>query len=417
MPLTRKILLDSADRMQRLPVPGDADMERIARRLTRLGVEIIDLSDLRSWVPDLPTGRGGAPDPDAWKPATTAEMGKAKELISNWYSERFGVSLNPETEIDITPTVQSAVLMIALAYIDVGDVTLIPDPGPTFYRAAAVLAGGGVIPYHLYERNDYLPNFEGLQEGLMGRSRLMVLSYPHNPTSAVADLSTLTQAVVFARRNNILITYDSTLALAERGPIRPRSFLEASGARNVGVEVFAPGILLGDPSLCPSVVAGNREVVASASFLQRTCGVAYTRASIQKLTEVLVGAAGICAERLRRLDEARHILVEAFTGIGGSPRSSPTVPFLWASIPSAVGAEGYCRRVLRRTGIRLAPGTAFGERGEGYIRAAIPDNPDVARAVAERLIQHARLNQRRLPRARVMGRKRPGGKANPPTDE
>jgi len=403
--------------MQRLPVPGDADMERIARRLTRLGVEIIDLSDFRSWAPAGATERRDTADPDAWKPATAAEMNQAKELISSWYSERFGVSLNPETEIEIAPTVPSAVLMIALAYIDVGDVTLIPDPGPTFYRAAAVLAGGGVIPYHLYERNDYLPNFEGLQEGLMGRSRLLVLCYPHNPTSAVADLSTLTQAVVFARRNNILITFDSTLALAERGPIRPRSFLEASGARNVGVEVFAPGILLGDPSLCPSVVAGNREVVASASFLQRTCGVVYTRAALQKLTEVLRGAADFSADRLRRLDESRHILVEAFTGIGGSPRSSPTVPFLWASIPSAVGAEGYCRRVLRRTGVRLAPGTTFGERGEGFVRAAIPDDPDVARVVAERLIQHARLSQRRLPRAHVMGRKRSGGKASPPTNQ
>lgn len=409
MPITRKILLDWADRMQRMPVQGDADMDRIGRRLARLGVDVLDLSVIRSWLAP-PPALTPEPADDSWRHANEDETRSARETIAEWYAARFDVSLNPETEICLAPSLQTAALVLSLAFIDVGDVALIPDPGLSLYRGAAALAGGGVVPYHLYERNDFLPNFEGLQEGLVGRSRLIYLSYPHNPTAAMADISILTQSVVFARRNNMLVLFDSTLALPAVGPVRPRCFLEAAGARHVGVEIFAPGILAGDTSLCPVVIAGNREAINAARFLLGAFEIGQTSGSLRFLERLLRHGPEIQTLRLSSVEESRRVLVDAFTQIGGVPRSAPTVPFLWNAVPSSVGAEGYCRRLLRRTGVRLTPGTAFGERGEGFVRAVIPDDPAVAKEVAGRLARHARLSQRRLPRPRPLRRRRDAGR-------
>jgi LL-diaminopimelate aminotransferase len=111
-------------------------------------------------------------------------------------------------------------------------------------------------------------------------------------------------------------------------------------------------------------------------------------------------------ERSRQLDEPRHILAETFSELRLAPRSSPTTPFLWVSVPAAVGAEGFARRLLRRAGVRIRPGTAYGERGEGFVRVSIPESTELANEVAGRIRRHAHLYQRRIPRERRIGSRR-----------
>ena len=186
----------------------------------------------------------------------------------------------------------------------------------------------------------------------------------------------------------------------------PRGFLEVKGARGVGVEVFSLSRNFGAGNLPLAVVAGNRDAVNAVSFLSAATGLRPLRVTVRMAEALLQEGESAFTHRLERLEASRRILVETFTEMRWTPRVSPAVPFLWLAVPASAGAEGLCRRVLKRTGIRLRPGTIFGERGEGFVRASIPDDPEIATAVAERLKRHAHLYQRKIPRARRLPRRK-----------
>ena len=398
MPVTRKIFIDRADRLQRMPVGTALDLEHIAARMTRRGVEVIDLS--RATVPqaqDSPSFKVAERTGD-WYPATDELLSELAEAVSEWYNRRFGVELDPAREVVVVPNSVMALTFLALAFVDSGNMVLLPDPGLPFYRGAVALCGAGVTPYHLWERNDYLPSFPGLEAGLVGRTRMMVLSYPNNPTAAVADLNTLTQAVSFGRRQGIFMVFDAAFTHAFHGPVRPHGFLEVPAARGVGVEIFPIGTCFGIEELPLTVVVGNREALTAISFLTQASRLRPLSRTVRVAIDVLKNAEALMSRRMEQLACCRNILVEALTEVGWRPRTAPTVPFVWVAVPGMVGSEGFCRRLLRRTGLRITPGSIFGVRGEGFARASIPASEDKAKVAADRLRSHARLYQRRIPR-------------------
>lgn len=406
MPITRKISLDRADRLQRMPVSLDNDLDRIAARLAARDVKIIDLSSLRAGMEQLQPPAEAASDPSGWELADDNDLARFRDAVSSWYESRFGVTLDPLNEIEIVPNEFVAMSLLALAFIDAGDMVLIPDPGRPLYRGAVALSGGGAVPYYLWERNDFLPSFAGIEAGMAGRTRMMVLSYPHDPTTAMADVNVLHEAVTFAKRQNMLLVFDASYTHIANGPLRPRGLLEVKAARGVGVEVFPLSRNFGVGNLPLAVVAGNREAVNAVSFLSSATGLRPLRVTVRMALTLLQQGESAFAARLQRLETARRILVETFTEMRWTPRTSPAVPYIWLSVPATSGAEGICRRMLKRTGIRLRPGTVFGERGEGFVRAAIPDDPEVATTAAARLKRHAHLYQRKIPRARRLPSRR-----------
>jgi LL-diaminopimelate aminotransferase len=406
MPIKRKIFIDRADRLQRMPVPTDTDLDRIAVRLQKRGVDVIDLArdavDVREAVAALDM----TADADHWRQAGDDDLARLRVAVSEWYGSRFGIRLDPRLEIEVVPNAFVGLCFLTLAFVDVGDVVLLPDPGRPMYRSAVALADGGVVPYHLWERNDFLPSLPGVEAGLAGRVRLMIVCYPHDPTAAMADLSVFTQAVAFARRQNILIVFDGSYSHGTFGPVRPRGLLEAKGARGVGVEIFPFDTNFGISDVPLTVIAGNRDAVNAVSFLVQATGLCPQRGAVHAALTLLEHADRHIEERSRQLEEPRRILAETFSELRLAPRSSPTAPFLWVSVPAAVGAEGFARRLLRRAGVRTRPGTIYGERGEGFVRVSIPDSTEVANEVAGRIRKHAHLYQRRIPRERRLGARR-----------
>ncbi|MBI3871933.1 MAG: aminotransferase class I/II-fold pyridoxal phosphate-dependent enzyme [candidate division Zixibacteria bacterium] len=403
MAVARKIFLDRADRLQRLAVPSGA-LAQTAKRLQRRGVEVIDLSRLRgSILKDDSSGRRQSANSGGHRPASPDSVTGLHEAVAQWYARRFGASVDPEREIVVVPNAIIGLYLLCLAFVEAGDMVLLPDPGAAFYRGAVVLCGGGVMPYHLWERNDYLPNYSGLEQGLIGRTRMMVVSYPHNPTAAAADPGILKETVGFARRRQILVAYDGAFTYAANGSYRPPSFLDATGAKGVGVELTALGANFGLPDLPLALICGNREAIAAVSFLLEVAQLPPADAMVRHGLSLLSDAEAILSRRIERLARSREILMETMTDLGWTPRSSPTAPFLWIRVPAPVGVEAFCRRVLRRAGLLLAAGTDFGERGEGYVRMTIPEEFTLAQTVCERLRRHVKLYQRRLPRRRARG--------------
>ncbi|GAB4314390.1 MAG: aminotransferase class I/II-fold pyridoxal phosphate-dependent enzyme [Candidatus Zixiibacteriota bacterium] len=397
--LIGRIQLDRADRLQRMPVRLDADLDRIAERLRQRGVEVFDLS-FRSAPLDTQQVSLSPAQGETLGPATPGATASLRESVAQWYQQRFGVHLNPATEIDFTPNANLAAALIALSFIDAGDMALLPDPGPQMYRTAVILAGGGVIPYPLLERNDYLPNLSAMENGLAGRLRLMVVGYPNDPTTAMSDLGAFAEIVAFGRKNNIIVLSEGGFAQAAADAIRPHSILEVRGARGTVVELLPFNDAFGIPNLPLTAVSGNRDVIAALRFMTELAGLAPVAPQVALAHSLLDQANDLIKARMERLQRSRKIITEALAKLSWRVRSSATTPFVWAAVPTAMDTGALCRRLLRRTGIRIKPGTAFGERGEGFVRIALPENLQTAQTIAERLDSHARLYQRRIPRGR-----------------
>lgn len=397
MNLGRRIFLDRTDRLQRLAVPSQ-DLARIAERLRRRGVEIFDLSRVST-----STGIGPVEQhttSSSWLPATHDQMAALREAAAHWYEHRFGVTLDPELEVTFTPNAVIGMTFLSMAFVEAGDMVLLPDPGAAFYRGAVVLAGGGIVPYHLSESGGFRPRFAALAERLVGRTRMIVLSYPHNPTTTLPDDTLYAEAVTFARKHQTLVVSDAAFSFATDGAMRPPSFLSASFASGVGVEIAALDTNFGMSGLSLAMMCGNREAVSAVGFLTESSHWQPSQGMVNTAIQLLLDGDSVLKKRLRKLAESRQLITETITEIGWTPHTSPTTPFLWVSVPARVGAEAFCRRILRRTGVLMAPGTDFGDGGEGFIRIAIPDDAKTAATVCERLHRHAKVYQRRLPRPR-----------------
>ncbi len=405
-PLIGRIQLDRADRLQRMPVALDADLDRIAARMRQRAVEVFDLSQriAPAAVPEQKVAT--VPGGDPLGPADSHSMSKLTDAVARWYQDRFGVRLNADTEVELAPNASVAAALIALSFIDAGDMALLPDPGPPMYRTAVILAGGGVIPYPLLERNDYLPNLSAMENGLAGRLRLLVVNYPNDPTTAMSDLNEFSEIATFGRKNNIIVLSNASFAQATSNSQRPHSLLEVRGARGSVVELLPFDDAFGMPELPLTAVAGNRDVIAALRFMLDVAGLQPSARQVMAAAAVLEHAQDMCLARMNRLQESRRIISDALSKLSWRVRSSATTPFIWAAVPTAMDMNALCRRLLRRTGIRVKPGTAFGERGEGYVRIALPEDIGTANTVAKRLGSHARLYQRRIPRGRRTRRKR-----------
>jgi LL-diaminopimelate aminotransferase len=394
----RRIFLDRTDRLQRLAVPSQ-DLARIAERLRRRGVEIIDLSRVSAGRQISATGTDAA----GWQPATTEQLAALREAAAHWYEHRFGVTLDPESEITFVPNAVIGMTLLSLSFVEAGDMALLPDPGAAFYRGAIVMAGGGVVPYHLSDASAYRPRFAALAERLVGRTRLIVLSYPHNPTAAQADATLFAEAVAFARKHQTLVVSDAAFAFPYDAQTRPPSFLSASYATGVGVEIAALDTNFGRPDLPLALVAGNREAVSAVAFLTEAGRWSLPQGMVNAACRLLLEGDAPIRARLERLAPSHRLLCEMMSELDWEPMAAATSPYLWVRVRARVGAEAFCRRLLRRTGVLVAPGTDFGEGGEGYIRVTIPEDPALAQKVVDRWRRHVRIYQRRLPRPRHIG--------------
>ncbi len=407
MTLGRRLLLDRTDRLQRLGVPSH-DLRRIAERMRRRSVDVIDLSSLAA-QPSASVERyvetQARTSASSWQPASPDDQTSLREAAAHWYEHRFGCTLDPDTEIDFAPNAVVGLTFLCLSFVEAGDMILLPDPGARYIRSAAVLCGGGLIPYYLTERGQFHPQWAALQASLVGRLRLVALSSPHNPTTSTIDRDGYNEAINFARRNQTLLVNDAAFAFAQAEGPRPESLLGSPFASGVGVEIASMEANYGLPGLGLALVCGNREAISAVRFLRESSQWAPSVGSVRLAATLLMNGEAVLRERVLALAQTRALITKTMEEIGWKPLSAPSVPFIWISVPARIGAEAFCRRMLRRTGVLMSPGTDFGERGEGFVRIVLPEDLKSAEVVADRLQRHAKVYQRRLPRRLPLGQR------------
>ena len=365
-----------SDRLGKLPVYLFAEIDKLKSQVKAKGVDIISFG---IGDPDLPTPKTIV---DVLKKESEIDVNqkypsyegllKFRESVSDWYKKRFDVGLDPETEVLSLIGSKEGIGHLPLAFINPGDVVLIPDPGYPVYRAGTIFAGG--VPYimPLKEENDFLPDFSLIPEDILKKAKLMFLNYPNNPTSATADRHFFNEVVKFAKKNEIITAHDFAYSEVYTGEKGNDSFLEANGAKEIGIELHSLSKTFNMTGFRIGFAAGNEEVIKGLGAVKTNLDSGVFQA-IQ-----LAGAYGLDNE-LKAVEDnnkiykkRRELLVGGLEKLGYKVYKSDATFYVWAHVPKAnMTSKEFAVSLLNETGIIVTPGSGFGDYGEGYIRFSL----------------------------------------------
>jgi LL-diaminopimelate aminotransferase len=378
-----------AARLRRLPPYLFAQLERKIADKRAEGVDIISLG---IGDPDTPT-------PDLVVQAMREQVGRAdthqypsnrgrasfREGIAAFYATRFGVELDPTTEIIPALGAKEAIANISLAYTDPGDVVLASDPGYPVYTNGPIIAGAEPVSMPLVPELGFQPDLGTIPADVLERARLMFINYPNNPTGAVIEDDFFARVVDFARRHDIIVVHDNAYSEITFDGYRAPSFLETPGAKDVGIEVFSLSKTYNMTGWRSGAVIGNADLVGAYWQLKTNIDSgmfeAIQEASVAALASDQSSVAQMCEIYRRR----RDVLVEALRAIGVEVNSPKGTIYLWARVPEGQTSAAFCERVLEEAAVVISPGSAYGPSGEGFIRMSLTVPDDRLNEAAERI--------------------------------
>jgi len=306
-----------------------------------------------------------------------------RETVARWFEHRFGVALDPNREVLSLMGTQDGLAHLALAVTNPGDAALLPDPGYPVYQAGLAVAGVETVPLPLLEENGYLPDFDAVPEEAWSRIKFMLLNYPSNPLSAVADLAFFEKAVEVARRRGVLLVHDNAYSEMAFDGFRPPSILEIAGAKEIAVEFHSLSKSFHMAGSRIGFAVGNPDVIATLLRFKDNIDFGVFLA-VQEAAAVALERDMTAPEPASALYERRRdLFVGALREEGWNVPLPRATMFAWTPVPEGWTSRGFARSLLEAEGVALVPGNAFGERGEGYVRMAVVE-PE------ERLLEAAR---------------------------
>ena len=376
-----------SSRYTRLPEYLLASIPQRKRELLARGVDVIDLgagdADLAPPPEAVAALERAAHDPAMSRYGFGAGLPAFREAVSRWMQRRFGLTFDPLREIVPLIGSKEGIAHLALAYVNAGDVAIIPEPGYLAYLGGTLLAEGTPHVVALEPRTNFLLELDELPRDVLARTKLVYLNYPNNPTAAVAPRDYLERTVARCRERDILLVYDNAYSELAFDGYRPPSIFEIPGARDVAIEFHSLSKTYNMTGWrCGWAVA--RPEVASV--------LAKVKSFVDTGTFMAVQAAGAAAldawERfvpgnLRTFRERRDAAVDAFRAAGFTCEAPRATMYLWIPLPAGVPSAAFAERVLNEEGVVVLPGSSFGAGGEGFFRISFITSPDrIAEAAA-----------------------------------
>lgn len=298
------------------------------------------------------------------------------DAISNWYQTKFGVELDPATEIHSLIGSQDGLAHISLCLINPGDVVLVPDPGYPIFSAGPLIAGAELYRMPLTPANGYLPDLAAIDETVLKKAKIMILNYPNNPLAATAPRSFLEQVVAFAKKYNILVCYDFAYSDLVFDGYRPDSFLSIPGAKEIGIEFNSLSKTYNMAGCRVGYVVGNAKIISLLGRLKSNFDYGIFYPLQQAAIAALTGSQDCVRETAERYQHRRDIIVNGFNELGWLVSRPKASMYVWAPVPTRQSSFDFTVSLLRNTGVAVIPGSAFGACGEGYVRIALvqPEN-------------------------------------------
>jgi LL-diaminopimelate aminotransferase len=298
-----------------------------------------------------------------------------RKTIANWYQKRFSVSLDPEKEVAPLIGSKEGIAHIALCLLNPGDTALITDPGYPVYSIGTNLAGGR--PYYLpiSPGNNFLPELDRIPENILEKTKVLWLNYPNNPTGAVADIQFFNKAVEFAKKHDICICHDGPYSEVSFDDYTPISFLQAEGAREVGIEFHSFSKTYNMTGWRIGMAVGNSTVINALKTMKSNLDSGIPQAIQYAAIEALTGPQNCIKEHNAIYQRRRDLIVDTLNKMGLEAKPPKASLYIWAKVPKGYNSVEFANDLLDKVGVVVTPGIGYGRNGEGYVRLSvtIPD--------------------------------------------
>ena len=367
-------MIEHAKRLDKIPPYLFGEIARAKAQAIAEGKDLIDLGigdpDQPTPAPIIDALYNAAKNPETHRydesPAGDTHF---LEAVSRWFEKRFGVPIDPKTEALLMIGSKEGLAHLAWAFIDPGDISIVPDPAYTVYKVNTLMAGGEAVPVPLKAERGFLPDLNGIPSDVARKAKLLWLNYPNNPTGAVADLDFYRDAVAFCKENNLLLVNDAAYSEVSFDGFRPPSALQVEGAKDVVIELHSFSKMFNMTGWRIAMAFGNAEAIATLNKMKSNVD--------SKQFPAISRAAAYAIEHvdnsptLNLIRKRRDILVDGLNALGWNIPKPKATFYVWAPVPKDVTSMNFAKRLLEEAGVLVIPGVGYGEYGEGYIRMSL----------------------------------------------
>ncbi len=367
--------MEFAKRIEQLPPYLFYEINKRVYEKRAQGVDVISLA---IGDPDLPTPdyileslHQASLDPVNHRYPESDSLPELRQAVAAWYQRRFGLAFDPDKEVLPLIGSKDGIGHIALCFIDPGDVALVPDPGYPVYSVGTMFAGGQSYFLPLLEQNEFLPDLEAVPADVARRAKVLWLNYPNNPTAAVAELDFFERAVDFARRNDIAVLHDCPYSEVAFDDYRPHSFLEAKGARDVGIEFHSLSKTYNMTGWRIGMAVGQPDIINALLRVKSNLDSGIPQAIQQMAITALQGPDDVSRHNSEVIGRRRDRVVAVLERLGFRVRKPKASFYVWAGIPTEEPSIPFSTRLLDETAVVVTPGVGYGPSGEGFIRISL----------------------------------------------
>jgi len=380
---------EKAARLKILPPYLFKEIDRKKAEVKARGVDIIDLG---VGDPDIPTPthiidalKKAVDNPAHHRYPSYSGMNTFKEAVAQWYGERFGVKLNPDTEVVSLIGSKEGIAHFPLAFINPGDIALVPTPAYPVYNIATLFAGGKSYFMPLVSKNRFLPDLDAIPADIAKRAKMMFINYPNNPTAAVAEPSFFKKVVEFAEKNGIIVCHDAAYTEMAFDGYRPPSFLEVAGAKDVGMEFHSLSKTYNMTGWRIGFAVGNSKAIEGLGSIKSNIDSGVFEAVQMAGVAALRGEQSCVKDMIGVYQERRDLMVRGLNDAGLEVESPKATFYLWIKVPKGYTSAKVATRLLDEAGLVVTPGNGFGDPGEGYFRIALTQTRQRLNEAVERL--------------------------------
>jgi aspartate/methionine/tyrosine aminotransferase len=366
-----------ADRLKSLQGNVFADMDRAKARARAAGKDLIDLSLGSSDLPApdhvLAAIAQSLPDPSTHGYLLHQGTLAFRQAVAQWYEGKFGLAVDPESEVLLLIGSQEGTAHLPLAVLNPGDIALLPDPCYPSHPGGIHLANGQIYPMPLRAEHRFLPRFDAIPPAVLAQSKLMVLSYPNNPTTAIAPLDFFEEAVAFCRTHGIVLAHDFPYPDWGFDGVTVPSVLQADRAKATAIEFFSMSKSYNMGGFRVGYAIGNAELIAALRQVKAVVDFNQYRGILNGAIAALTGPQDSVIATNHHFRARRDAFVAALHRIGWAVPTPPGTMYVWAQLPQPWGDRSmeFCQALVEATGVALSPGMGFGQAGEGYVRFAL----------------------------------------------
>ncbi|MEO1095929.1 MAG: LL-diaminopimelate aminotransferase [Cyanobacteria bacterium J06638_28] len=394
-----------ADRLTPLKTNVFADMDRAKAKALNAGQVIIDLSLGSS---DLPTAphvleaiAEALPDTSTHGYSLFHSTLAFRQTAAAWYERKFGIAVDPATEVLLLIGSQEGTAHLPLAILNPGDFALLTDPGYPSHAGGVHLASGQFYTMPLLAEHGFLPQFGDIPATVLAQSRMMVLSYPHNPTTGYASLAFWEEAVAFCKAHDLVLVHDFPYGdVTYTGEPAPSVF-QADRQKEVAIEFYSMSKSYNMGGFRVGYAIGNAKLITALRQVKAVVDFNQYPGIVRGAMAALSGAQDEVQKTVETFRQRRDAFVEAMVNIDWSITKPNATQYLWVKLPEpwALDSIHFCVQLVEATGVALAPGRGFGKHGEGYVRIALVQSPEVLRSAVQK-IEHflkSAINSKHIP--------------------